>query len=658
MPHLDQTRTYSLNYFELLNLRREPFSHLPAPEELFYASKQHQECLRSLEIGIWLRRGLNVVTGNVGTGKTTLCGKLMRMLKERPDSWTHLIADPFFNGRGEFLMYLNKIFGVSPARSTSVSNWQLRENLKDVLTRMVVEKQLVVTLIVDEGQKLSPECLEVLRDLLNFELDEHNLLQIVVFGQLEFAELLASQANIFDRVNRHLRLGPLGFDETCALIKSRIVNCAKDAPPKGLFSFGSLVAIYLATDGYPRRIMQLCHQSILSITLKGQSRVTWQTVRRCARWRELVKTKRVRWSWMVGLSLVGAVVLVGWSIGAKVDVARFEKPAFLSRLMSGSAPSVAPPEVVAPDGAKSAHVAVHGTEVRASLPPSSPPAKTAPVADHAPEAAVPPPSLALLATPAALAENAAPVAASEASATGSSPAREIGPTPPALESAPAGPPRKEPGPLSMTPAVKEGAAVPLPNSAPAAEERAPAASVAPAAPAAPVPPTVPAATNAPASTADSAPSTASSAAHVTAAESFPSAPPAPSAPSGLQAAQVPAGPPQSDGGAPESGKSQFLGINLSEEDNHTVVDIFTSSPVSSLRTSFSDGPPRFFVDLMGEWERQGAKEFRANSPRVEKIRNMIFPNKLRVEIFLSKTPEHPGNPVVETTPNGLRLKVK
>ncbi len=651
-----------MNYFELLNLHREPFSPLPAPEELFFASKQHQECLRSLEIGIWLRRGLHVVTGNVGTGKTTLVGKLLRTLQDRPDSWTHMIADPFFKDRGEFLMYLNKSFGVSPARSTAVSQWQLRENLRDVLTQMVEEDGRVVTLIVDEGQKLSPECLEVLRDLLNFELNEHNLLQIVIFGQLEFADLLVSQANIFDRVNRHLRLGPMGFDEMCELIKTRIVKCAKDTPPKGLFSFGSLVAIYLATDGYPRKVMQLCHQSILSITLKGQSRVTWQTVRRCARWRELVKTKRGRWSWMTGFVLTILLGLAAWGIGSRLNFTAMEMPAFVSRLLSGVSSVLAP---VAPVPSSSAPAP---TTPAPALAPATPPRQTP---DALPAARPEPPV-------AAAAQEAKPAPALSKH-TNQPPAAPSAPTalpPAAVQEAPhASTPEKAPTAItapSSVPQKPSDASAPTP----AASVRGPAtASTQPEtvpvddrAPTAVLP--APPDATAPAVTSESAPDSAQTpppaamAKHApapAATDTLPTDARVPVADNSQPALQTPhetvQAPPQTES-TRENADPQFLGVNLLEEDDHTVVDLFTDTPVDNVKTSFSINPPRFFVDLMGQWQRQGARDVRVTSPRVEKIRCTQLPGKLRVEIFLTNPSERPRIPTAETTPNGLRLKIK
>ena len=297
-----------MRYFELLNLRREPFSNSPDPE-LFYRTRQHQECLQALEIALRLKRGLSVVTGHVGTGKTTLCRQLIRQLGERQGIVTHLILDPAFSTSRELLAHLDALFGGDPGEAAQASDWQLRENIKNALLRLAVEEDRLVVLIVDEGQKISLECLEILRELLNFETNEHKLLQIVIFGQLEFEPILASKANLADRVNLRFRLGSLDFQDTRELIQARLAMCAKDLSPEGLFSFWALLAVYLATDGYPRQIVQLCHQALLAVIIRKKPRVTWGVVRSCMRWRTLGVPRRNRSSRLLAWSLAALVAL-------------------------------------------------------------------------------------------------------------------------------------------------------------------------------------------------------------------------------------------------------------------------------------------------------------------------------------------------------------
>ncbi|RQD67101.1 MAG: transposase, partial [Desulfonatronovibrio sp. MSAO_Bac4] len=94
-----------MDYFRLLDFYTEPFSNSPDPE-FFYGSASHVDCLQKLEISIRLKRGLCVVVGQVGAGKTTLCRRLIRDLKDDPEIDTHLILDPTFMGSLEMLGHL------------------------------------------------------------------------------------------------------------------------------------------------------------------------------------------------------------------------------------------------------------------------------------------------------------------------------------------------------------------------------------------------------------------------------------------------------------------------------------------------------------------------------------------------------------------------
>ena len=92
----------NMDYYRLLQLEREPFSNSPDPE-LFFKSRQHQKCLQALEISLRLKRGLNVVCGDVGTGKTTICRRLVRIFRNDDHIKTHLILDPTFENASVFL---------------------------------------------------------------------------------------------------------------------------------------------------------------------------------------------------------------------------------------------------------------------------------------------------------------------------------------------------------------------------------------------------------------------------------------------------------------------------------------------------------------------------------------------------------------------------
>ncbi len=174
-----------MDYFKILNLKREPFGNSPAPE-FFFLSTEHVACLQQLELAVRLRRGLNVVMGDVGTGKTTLCRQLILRFSESEDDCnefeTHLILDPNFSTPGEFLSAVALTFRV-PGMEAAESEWQLKELIKKYLFQKGVDENKTVVLIIDEGQKIPDFCREILREFLNYETNENKLLQIIIFAQ-------------------------------------------------------------------------------------------------------------------------------------------------------------------------------------------------------------------------------------------------------------------------------------------------------------------------------------------------------------------------------------------------------------------------------------------------------------------------------------------
>ena len=261
-----------MDYFKILNLNREPFGNSPAPE-FFFLSTEHVACLQQLELAIRLRRGLNVVMGDVGTGKTTLCRQLILRFTESEEDCnefeTHLILDPNFSTPREFLSAVAMTFGL-PGAETAESEWQLKENIKKYLFQKGVDEKKTVVLIIDEGQKLPYFCREILREFLNYETNENKLLQIIIFAQNEFSQILKSHANFADRVNQFYFLKPLNFRETKALIRFRLSRAGRPAEMPALFTPLGLWAIYRATDGYPRRIITLCHQILLTLIIQNK----------------------------------------------------------------------------------------------------------------------------------------------------------------------------------------------------------------------------------------------------------------------------------------------------------------------------------------------------------------------------------------------------
>ncbi|MCP4113949.1 MAG: AAA family ATPase [Desulfobacteraceae bacterium] len=286
-----------MDYYRLLQMEREPFSNSPDPG-LFFMSRQHRKCLQALEISLRLKRGLNVVCGNVGTGKTTICRQLIRILGSDDRIESHLILDPAFKTPSEFLKTAGAMLLGSDADFEGKNDSQVREMIKQQLFHKGVEEKKTVVLIIDEGQKIPPFCLELLRELLNYETNEHKLLQIVIFAQREFEKILESYENFTDRINLKFQLGPFSFKDTRKMIRYRIAKSGHPEQTGKLFSFSGLLAVHICTGGYPRKIVNLCHKIMLAMIIKDRKTADWIMVRSLAA-PPLHKKRGKRFSWLL-----------------------------------------------------------------------------------------------------------------------------------------------------------------------------------------------------------------------------------------------------------------------------------------------------------------------------------------------------------------------
>ena len=295
-----------MDYFKILDLSREPFSNSPDPE-FFYNSRQHVGCLQKLELSLLLRRGLNVIIGDVGTGKTTLCRQLIRRFSQKEEVETHLILDPHVLNATEFLATVAEMFtGEKPPVGTD--EWQVKEQIKQYLFRKGVDEDKTVVMIIDEGQKIPAFCLEILREFLNYETNEYKLLQIVIFAQKEFEGTVRKYPNFADRINLYHTLKPLNFRDTQLMIKFRLEKSSNSAKKSILFTKLALWAIYRISGGYPRKIINLCHQSILTMIIQNRSKSGYLLVSSCAR--RVFPEESNRWRRVhVAAMAVGAVVV-------------------------------------------------------------------------------------------------------------------------------------------------------------------------------------------------------------------------------------------------------------------------------------------------------------------------------------------------------------
>ena len=253
-----------MSYYRVLGLDREPFSTSPDPA-FFYQSPRHRAALANLLIEFRLKRGLSVILGDVGTGKTTLGRKLVQMLKERERFIFHLVLDPTYPSEDLFFNALIRTLGIGvPAAAPTLVDY--RELLERYLFQRGITEQQTVVVIIDEAHKLNTLSLEALRILLNYETNDVKLLQLVLLGQLELLPLITGMPNLMDRVSLKCRLDPLDPDETREMIHFRLREAGyRSRLP--LFTEDAIEAIYESSAGYPRRIAMVCHQALRALVM-------------------------------------------------------------------------------------------------------------------------------------------------------------------------------------------------------------------------------------------------------------------------------------------------------------------------------------------------------------------------------------------------------
>lgn len=257
-----------MSYYKALSLEKEPFSTSPDPA-FFYRSQSHDSALKRLEITIRLRRGLNLVLGDVGTGKTTLCRTLVQTFKGEDNYIFHMILDPSYKTEFQFLASLIKMFGMKPEFRSTLD---YKDAIEKYLFQKGVTEDKTIVLLIDEGQKLNANQLELLRILLNYETNEYKLLQLVILSQMELLPRLRKIRNFMDRIALKYIINPLDEKETKEMITFRLKQAGYNGSAS-LFTDEAVKSIYERTQGYPRRIALLCHDCLELLIMKEKSQV-------------------------------------------------------------------------------------------------------------------------------------------------------------------------------------------------------------------------------------------------------------------------------------------------------------------------------------------------------------------------------------------------
>ncbi len=254
-----------MSYYSVLNLNKEPFSTSPDPY-FFYPSFSHKQAIQRLEIAIRLKRGLSIILGDVGIGKTTLARALMQNLSQDKGFIFNMILDPVYDSEFQFVTSITKLFGM---KSFFRSTLDYKEAIERFLFKKCVDEGKAVILLIDEGQKLSISSLEILRTLLNYETNEYKLLQLVIIGQMELLPKVQRIKNFSDRISLKYILNPLDQAETRNMIEFRLKQAGLNSGQQ-IFTEKSMSLVYQYTQGYPRKIAMLCHNLLEELVMRDR----------------------------------------------------------------------------------------------------------------------------------------------------------------------------------------------------------------------------------------------------------------------------------------------------------------------------------------------------------------------------------------------------
>lgn len=253
-------------YEKYYGFKDRPFNLTP-DSRFFYASAKHEEALNCLLLAISERNGFVVITGEIGSGKTTVC----RTLLNRLDATTKvaLVLNTHL-GKKELLTTILEDLDVE-YKSTS------KTHIISALNKYLLEqaaKDVNVVLIIDEAQNLTPTVIEELRMLSNLETEREKLIQIVLMGQPELKKKLAMPRleQFRQRVVLHYHIGPLSYDETSLYIKHRLKKAGNEAAD--IFTEGAIDEIYKFSQGIPRLINLACHNTLISGLVADSQHVT------------------------------------------------------------------------------------------------------------------------------------------------------------------------------------------------------------------------------------------------------------------------------------------------------------------------------------------------------------------------------------------------
>ena len=275
-------------YLKHFGLSELPFGITP-DTSFAYAVQYHQEALNTVLMALNTGEGFVKITGEVGTGKTLLCRRLLQSLD---DSWiSAYLPNPNLDARTLFLALAEEL-GIKDAGELDQYHLVLRIN-RTLLDHARAKKRVAVC--IDEAQAMPLETLEALRLLSNLETEKRKLLHIVLFGQPELDEKLQRQEvrQLLQRIAFHYRMGGLKKREIGHYVAHRLRVAGYRG--EGLFTSAALRTLHRASGGTPRLVNILAHKSLLAVFGEGRQMVKARHVRLAGK--DTEGARRTFWSW-------------------------------------------------------------------------------------------------------------------------------------------------------------------------------------------------------------------------------------------------------------------------------------------------------------------------------------------------------------------------